>query len=117
MEFILFLSFNDVSFGDYGPIISNPEIDTRVECYKLENGWDDVDLFDEDINSINKKCNSLLDYGDIEFFDSEKCVLLESWIINRLAQPASLRYHELLEILRDYCHRASELKTGVYIDL
>jgi hypothetical protein len=44
-------------------------------------------------------------------------VLLESWIINRLAQPASLRYHELLEILRDYCHRASELKTGVYIDL
>ena len=54
MEFLLFLTFDGVRFGDYGPLVEGPDVEAKVERYPLENGWDDVDLFDADISSINE---------------------------------------------------------------
>jgi len=117
MHFILFLTFEGVSFGIYGPYVENPESDSRVVYYQLVNTWDDVDLFDDDITDINDACDALLSYGDLEYFDAAKCAKLEKWIEERLHKPLFPRYKEMLEVLKDYCHRAVELNTGVMIDL
>ena len=119
MHFELFLTFDGVEFGIMGPYVDNPETDKRVRYYQLENGWDDVDLFDDDhaIDEIANRCDSLISYGDVDYFNAEKCAILKAWIDERLQKPVVPRYREMLEVLRDYCQQAIELNTGVYIDL
>ena len=117
MHFILFLTFEGISFSVYGPYVENPESDRRVNYYKLVNNWDDIDLFYDDINDINNTCGALLGYGDLDYFNASKCAKLEKWIEERLHKPLVPRYKEILETLKDYCHRAVELNTGVMIDL
>ena len=119
MHFILFLTFDGVEFGIMGPFVHNPKDDCRVEYYQLENSWDDVDLFDDDnaIDEIAKRCDSLISYGDSDYFYASKCAILKEWIEERLQEPTAPRYREMLEVLRDFCQRAIELNTGVVIDL
>ncbi len=118
MEFQLFLSLDGLEWSEYGPISKKPyREDPNVRCYVFENGLDDADLFFPDIEKINERCNSLLDYGDVEYFDDRKCSILKDWITERLTRPLDSRYRELLCILIDFCEEAINLKTGVYIDL
>ena len=117
MNFTLFLTFQDVHQGLIGPYVDSPETDNRVEYYHLSGEWDDVDLFYDDLSVIDNKCNALLDYGEADYFDASKCILLKSWIEERLTQEIVPRYKELLEVLYDFCTRAIELGTGVMIDL
>ncbi len=121
MKFVLYKSYNNVQFNKFGwpieiePVESNPSI----EYFILENDWDDVDLFFDDgaIDEIAEKCDSLIDYGEDDYFDAGKCRILLEWINERLLKPAAPRYKEMLEVLKDYCQRAIALNTGVYIDL
>jgi len=119
MYFELFLTLDGIEFGIIGPFVDNPKTDKRVKYYPLENGWDDVDLFDEDyaIDEIAKRCDSLISYGEADYFNVEKCIILKDWLDERLQKPATPRYLEMLSVLKEYCCRAIELKTGVYIDL
>ena len=119
MHFELFLTFDGVEFGIMGPYVNNPETDKRVKYYQLENSWDDVDLFDDDnaIDEIAKRCDSLISYGEADYFNAEKCFILKTWIDERLQKPTAPRYREMLEVLKNYCQQAVELNTGVYIDL
>lgn len=117
MNFTLFLNLKDVELGEHGPFVNNPETDDRVDYYRFENGWDDVDLFENDIDSINQKCGTLLGYGDLDYFDAKKCVLLKEWLTIRMKQPMVPRYEELLEVLYNFCERAIIFNTGVRIDL
>ena len=118
MYFLLFLTFEGIEVGTMGPYVHNPKTDSRVEYYQLENAWDDVDLFFEDnaIDEIANRCASLIDYGESDYFNSEKCAVILKWIGERLSNPTTPRYHEILEVLRDFCERAIELNTGVVID-
>ena len=116
MEFVLFLDLNGLDYYGYIPEIPDNPIG-RVEIFPLTNQWDDVDLFMNDLHEINEQCDALLDYGDVDFFNYEKCVKLKKWIVERLNKPIDTRYRELLEVLNGYCERAIELKTGVVIDL
>ena len=119
MHFELFLTFDGVEYGIMGPHVKNPQTDNRVKYYQLENDWDDVDFFFDDnaIDEIAKRCDSLIGYGDADYFNAEKCKILKDWIDERLRKPAESRYREMLEVLKDYCQQAVELNTGVYIDL
>ena len=72
--------------------------------------------FLENIDEIDNKCDAF-DYGDIDYFDAQKCVILMEWIEERLQKSITARYREILEILKDYCNRAIELNTGVVIEL
>jgi len=114
MAIRLFLDLNDLKY--YGDIPEKPESSLgRVEEYPLSS--DDIKLFIKDIDSLDAACNDLLDFGDVDYFNAEKCGKLREWIRERLEQPVSARYREILETLMSYCERAIELNTGVVIEL
>ena len=117
MEFILFLTLNGIKIDTFGPHVDDINNDTRVEHYKSDMQLDDAALFLDDIDDIDRKCNSLLDYGDVEWFDAKQCKKLLEWINERLKKPIIPRYEKLLCVLKDFCSRAIELNTGVIIDL
>lgn len=114
MTITLFLDLKNLDY--YGDIPELPNnLEGRVETYHLsaeENEW----LVDDSM-SINEKCNTLLDYGDIDFFDGKKCELLIEWIDKRETENISNNYKELLQNLKEYCQRAIDLKTGIVIEL
>ena len=120
MRFVLYLTYKDVQFDKFGcPIgIELAESNPAVKYYILENDWDDVDLFFDDhaIDEIANRCDSLISYGEADYFNAEKCTILKTWIDERLQKPADPRNREMLEVLKDYCQQAVELDTGVYID-
>ena len=116
MEFVLFLDLNNLDYYGYIPEIPK-DPDGRVEIFPLQNQWDDVELFMNDLPEIDERCDALLDYGDVDYFDCNKCAILREWIVERLNKPIDARYQELLGILKGFCERAIELKTGVVIDL
>lgn len=114
MAIQLFLNLNGLKY--YGDIPEKPENPSgRVEEYALSS--DDIKLFMKDIGSLDAACNALLDLGDVDYFNAEKCGKLSEWIKERLEQPVSARYREILETLMSYCERAIELNTGVVIEL
>ena len=114
MAIQLFLDLNDLKY--YGDIPEKPENSFgRVEEYSLSS--DDIKLLMEDIDSLDAACNALLDLGDVDYFNAEKCEKLREWISGRLEKTASTRYREILETLKGYCDRAIELNTGVVIEL
>ena len=116
MEFVPFLDLDNLDY--YGDIPEIPKNrDGRVEVFPLNNQWEDADLFLDDLDEIDRRCDALLGYGDVDFFNSEKCVKLKAWIDERLQKPIIERYRELLEVLRSFCERAIVLQTGVVIDL
>ena len=90
--------------------------DDAYEVYK----WtlDDQMLLAEDfVTPINELCGVCLDVYDVDYFDSTKCVLLKSWLENRLNAPCATRLQELYGVLLDYASRAIDLKTGVVVEL
>jgi len=121
MVFVLYKTYDNIQFNEFGcPIGIEPvELNPSVEYYILENDFDDVDLFFDDgaIDEIAERCNSLIGYGEEDYFNAEQCKILSKWIEERLLKPVVPRYKEMLEVLKDYCQRAIELNTGVYIDL
>ncbi len=121
MKFVLFKTLENYEFNKLGwPIWFEPvENNQTIEYYILENDFDDVDLFFDDgaIDEIAQRCDSLIGYGEDDYFNAEKCKILLGWIEERLLKPAVPRYKEMLEMLKNYCQRAIELNTGVYIDL
>lgn len=115
MYFLLFLTFEGIKNDSYGPYVDDIYNDKRVACFPLETS--DVNLFIEDIDEIDSKCEALLDYGDVDYFDAQKCAILNEWVAQRLQKPTVPRYHKMLEVLSNYCQRAVELNTGVVIEL
>ena len=118
MYFLLLLTLNDIEMDSGGPVVDPyDEQNPCIKCFRLENNWDDAELFYDDIDEIDKRCNALLDYGDVDWFDASQCAKLLKWIDDRLQRPAVPRYVELLSVLRDLCEKAVNLNTGVMIDL
>ncbi len=118
MYFFLVPKCDDYKWDAIGPICEIPYgSDPSDGYFPLNNGWDDAELFESDIDDIDRVCGALLDIGDVEFFNADKCVKLSDWITERLKQPLSPRYQNLLGVLKEYCQQAIQLGTGVYIDL
>lgn len=116
MRFVLFLDLSNLKY--YGHIPEIPENQNgRVEIYSLENQWEDVDYFADDLMEIDDACDAFIDYGDVDFFNASQCVQLSNWIQKRMQQPIESRYKEMLTILYEYCEKAIKLNTGVVIDL
>ena len=81
-------------------------MDKTIEGYLLE-----------DVDDLDNKCNALLDYGDVDYFDTVKCIKLNDWIKERLTKPIDDKYRQALEVLKSYCEHAIELKTGIMVEL
>ena len=73
-------------------------------------------LLDEFVRKIDSICPNMLDYGDVDYFDRSKCVIIKNWLEdNRDSNNPRLR--ELFDVLYRYVMQAIELNTGVVIGL
>ena len=101
----------------YGPIydlVGEPE--DRVEEFLLEedeNEW----LLDNLVDDINAECDTLLDDGDYDYIDSEKCNNLSVFLENIDPNKVPEKYKRVVEKLLEYSKRAAEYGTGMAIDL
>lgn len=73
-------------------------------------------LLDHFVPGIDKVCGNLLDYSDVDFFDSNQCVVIKKWLEKNKVTD-NPRLNELYDVLYDYISRAIELGTGVIIEL
>lgn len=105
-----------VGFSYYGniPEIPNTE-DDRFEVFTLF--FDDRDLLMPFVFDINDACKTVLDYGDVDFFDSEQCRLLEEFINTINSNCLNQRQLKLFEVIKNYSKEAQTLKTGIVIEL
>lgn len=114
MMFALFHNLDNVGHCGYIPDVPLHS-NERVEIYSF-----DLDLWlliDKDfIDPVNNLCGTLLDNGDIDFFDARQCRLLAGWLEARLEQPIDSRLADLYRKLADFARRAIEYGTGVVIE-
>ena len=73
-------------------------------------------LLDEFVNKIDGICPNMLDYGDVDYFDRNKCVVLKKWLEEN-KDSNNPRLKELFEVLYRFVSQAIELNTGVVIGL
>lgn len=79
---------------------------------------EDVALLCNDfVEPIDKACGSLLDCGDVDYFDVEQCEKLKNWLDDRLTRPCPDRLCQLYDVLLDYASRAIDMRTGLVIEL
>ncbi|MDO4501391.1 MAG: hypothetical protein Q4B60_09020 [Erysipelotrichaceae bacterium] len=68
----------------------------------LENMWNNFD--------------AMFDWGDCDFFDSDKCLKLSEWLKIKLSSCHDFELREFYSLLLEYSIIAVEHKTGVYFD-
>ena len=115
MVFILALDLSDVDY--YGHIPELPHDTCRkAEAFELDPS--DWLLLDEDfIDPINALCGTLLDNGDVDYFNEAQCALLSNWLGIRLGQTLDTRLAVLYTKLKEFSDRAILLGTGVVVEL
>ncbi len=73
-------------------------------------------LLDNFVRQIDCICPNLLDYGDVDYFDHNKCIIIKTWLEENM-DVSEPRLNELYKVLYSYVSRAVELNTGVVIGL
>ncbi len=74
-------------------------------------------LLDDFVKNIDKICTNDLDYGDVDYFNKSKCIIIKSWLEERKKDPLSDRLQILYQVLEEYIEKAITLGTGVVIGL
>ena len=91
-----FALINDLKGLDfYGDI---PEIfgATESSFKKYEISEEERDFLMRDfVDPVNELCGSLLDFGDVDYFNSDQCNPLGEWLSNRLISIEEEPYREL----------------------
>ena len=116
MKFELFLSLKNMHW--YGCIPCPKDgSGSEVEVYQLQES--DSPLLEANfLEPVDALCDALLDYGDIDFFDADKCKKLSVWLEDQMTEGlATGRLRVLYEKLNEYAQRAIELGTGVVVEL
>jgi len=101
----------------YGPIYDlGSGVPDKVEDCVL--GYAEQEWFlDNLVDEINAACDTLLDDGDVDFFDVEKCNKLISTLsdIREIKVPEYCEY--MIDKLREYAVDAINYNTGIAIEL
>lgn len=115
MLFALVKEPESLTYYGYVPNVPH-KTDETAEVYLLSD--EDKLLLNKDfVDGINTICNSLLDDGDVDYFDTTKCALMEKWLSDRLMKPCEPRLAELYTKLMEYAVKAVKIGTGVVIEL
>jgi hypothetical protein len=115
MAFSLVKSFDNIGF--YGRIPEPlPGYESNFEEWPLSQS-DLILLNDDFVDPVNDLCGTLLDYGDVDFFNTAQCEILKCWLENRIAKQCDCRLSVMYEKLLEFADRAIELGTGVVVEL
>lgn len=100
----------------YGPIFDlgtgGPD---KVEEYVIDdvNDW----FLDNMIDRINDVCGILLDDGDVDFIEAEKCKALIEMLNELTDDFIPKQFKEPINVLIEYAQRAIEYNTGIEIEM
>jgi hypothetical protein len=108
--------------------IEGLEMYDDIPCLPIDNLTDEGERFigeetdswillDYFVPILDMKCENELDYGDVEYFDKEKCKIIKSLLEKQMKKELDKRLQVLYEKLYDYVVQAIELGTGVVIGL
>ena len=101
----------------YGPIYDlGSAVPEKVDDYIMEMEEHDW-LLDNLVDEINSACDTLLDDGDVDYFDVDKCNNLLSLLDNLENDFVPEYCKRLLLTLREYATYAVENSTGIAIEL
>lgn len=117
MEIVLIRDLTGITYCGYVPNVPYQiEGDPRFERIQLEE--EDADLLVEDfVEPIDKLCGALLDDGDFDYFDKNKCLKMKRWLEERLKKGCSSRLGIIYTKLLKFSEEAIGLNTGIIIDL
>ncbi len=114
MRFELALDLNGIAY--YGRVPQFFDHPGQCETFVLEEA--DWPLLSADfVDSANELCGTLLDNGDVDYFDACQCELLADWLSTRLDEGCNGRLRFLYEKLQGFAERAISLKTGIVVEL
>lgn len=74
-------------------------------------------LLEDFVYAIDEVCLNELDYGDVDYFDVEKCKILINWLQGRRAYVLPPRLQVLYDQMELYMRKAIIQGTGVIIEL
>jgi len=114
MRFALVKQPEKLSYYGHIPNVPAQSDETSEVFYLNAEDWP---LLNTDfVDAINDACGTLLDNGDIDYFDKGQCEILRAWLIERMSRPCSPRLTTLYEQLMAYASAAVAQGTGVVIE-
>ena len=117
MWFVLFLDLNNLEYYGYMPKIPKDR-EGRVEIYRFDVTREHWSLLlDDFIDPVCNLCEALIDIGDVDFLNADKCKKLKGWLEKRLQRDVPETFKPIYEKLLEFSSRAIELNTGVEIEL
>ena len=77
-----------------------------------------ADLLDKDgfLPEMWASFDSLIDWGDSDYFPAEKCSSLSVWLENRLQKNLPEPVSEVYGVMLDFCQKAIKADTGICFD-
>ena len=115
MYIALIKNFDGLTYyGNIPEIFGAPE--SSYERFELTENERDF-LIRDFVNPVNDVCGTLLDLGDIDFFDYKACKKLINWLnkhIDKVKDEDNLRVYQALRV---YCEQAIRLNTGIVVEL
>lgn len=116
MKFELIINSEGLDMYGNVPCLPVTDIDGIGERFVGEES-DSWALLEDFVAGIDPICHNVLDYGDVDYFDSQQCAVIKEWLTARMKKDMTPRLRYLYEILLDYLSRAIELGTGVVVEL
>lgn len=87
---------------------------STIDCSNSEEYYFDESVaaaLEEDgfLTEMWKKLDTLFDWGDCDFFLPEKCVLLRTWLKNRLTREVDPIIKPIYDVMLDYAEKAIKI--------
>lgn len=105
---------------DYPVFGSVPDL-TQCETFdadSFEISDEECDLLDQHfIDKTNELCGTALDIGDYQYYNTDQCKLLKTWIENELHHKTEPLLNYLYSRLKCYLDYAISNSTGIAIEL
>lgn len=116
MKFELIKKFEGLEMYDDIPCLPIDNLTDEGERFIGEE-TDSWILLNSFIPELDKVCKNELDYGDVDYFDKDKCVIIKSLLEKQMTKEQDERLNALYSQLYDYVSRAIDIGTGVVIGL
>lgn len=115
MKIELFNSFEGVTeyYGDIPESYNLPESQVDSTYYDLP---ENLAALSDFAMKVNDACDALLDIGDIDFFDVQKCKSLVRFLESYIP-PENGPSPQFVKDLARYAKKAIMLKTGIVVEL
>lgn len=116
MRIDFFKTFEGITefYGDVPESFGLPTSVVETKYYDLEEYWGSIG--NEFTDGINKACGTLLDYGDVDFFDAKRCKMLVNHL-RATKRPKGSSNQEFYDDLLRFAHKAIKLNTGIVVEL